>query len=387
MSHFCFKLKNHASNTLNLLENLRSMENFVDVTLACEGQLIKAHKVILSAGSKFFHNLFTTNPCQHPIIVMHNIKYSILKDIIDFMYKGEIYVTHDQLQEVLKTTKTLDVKGLTEIIQDVGSQETYNPLTALSSTPGSLASPCQSPRKKRIYVQNQVSDSASGSNEIVSNVKGVPLLASGEPTVCQTSVSTNISNSNILLPSGVIILPRTTKRLVNSPLKPVSVPLSEISIPELEVDPVPDHDYNAQSFRIVQMSSTSEQSETSSKPSAKSTEPLIHNITSSDLVPGPIIPSNPLTSVVILDQNASDSHFPTCSSPSVKAVHRLMRARISDKNEKIKRIRRRCVGCYKRLRVDQSSAEAQRLARRVTTYCDDCPKKPFYCLNCFFDNH
>ncbi|XP_035204485.1 transcription factor GAGA-like [Stegodyphus dumicola] len=381
MSHFCFKLKNHASSTLNVLENLRSMENFVDVTLACEGQLIKAHKVILSAGSKFFHNLFTTNPCKHPIIVMHNVKYSILKDIIDFMYKGEIYVTYDQLEDVLKTTKTLDVKGLVEIIQDVGFQETHNPFTALSSTTGSMAS-----RQKRICVQNKVSDSASVDNEIVSNVKEVPHLVSGEPTVSQTSASANISNSNTLLPSGVIILPRTTKRLVNSPLKSVSVPLSEISIPELEVDPVPDHDYNGRSFRIVQMNSASEQSEIS-KPSAKSTEPLIHNITSSDLVPVPIIPSNPLTSVVILDQNASDSHFPTCSSPSAKTLHRLMRARISGENEKIKRIRRRCVGCYRRLRVDQSSAEAQRLARRVTTYCDDCPKKPFYCLNCFFDNH
>lgn len=36
---------------------LREQEEFVDVTLACEGQQVAAHKVVLSACSPYFRSL------------------------------------------------------------------------------------------------------------------------------------------------------------------------------------------------------------------------------------------------------------------------------------------------------------------------------------------
>lgn len=36
---------------------LREQEEFVDVTLACEGQQVSAHKVVLSACSPYFRSL------------------------------------------------------------------------------------------------------------------------------------------------------------------------------------------------------------------------------------------------------------------------------------------------------------------------------------------
>lgn len=51
---------------------------FVDVTIAVDGHLLQAHKVILSICSPYFKKMFQINPCQHPIsmysIIVHSNK-------------------------------------------------------------------------------------------------------------------------------------------------------------------------------------------------------------------------------------------------------------------------------------------------------------------------
>lgn len=55
--HFCLRWNNFHSNIATSFEHLRDHEDFVDVTLACEGRSLKAHKVVLSACSPYFRNL------------------------------------------------------------------------------------------------------------------------------------------------------------------------------------------------------------------------------------------------------------------------------------------------------------------------------------------
>ncbi|KAF0294241.1 Protein bric-a-brac 1 [Amphibalanus amphitrite] len=42
--HFCLKWNNYQSNMTAVFDQLRENEAFVDVTLACEGSQLKAHK-------------------------------------------------------------------------------------------------------------------------------------------------------------------------------------------------------------------------------------------------------------------------------------------------------------------------------------------------------
>ena len=60
---------NEWNNIPNLFLDLRTEEDFFDVTLAIdEDNQFPAHKVILSAASPFFRGLLKRNPSQHPSI-------------------------------------------------------------------------------------------------------------------------------------------------------------------------------------------------------------------------------------------------------------------------------------------------------------------------------
>lgn len=55
---FCLRWNNFQANITSQFETLRDDEDFTDVTIACEGQRLQAHKVVLSACSPFFKDLF-----------------------------------------------------------------------------------------------------------------------------------------------------------------------------------------------------------------------------------------------------------------------------------------------------------------------------------------
>nr|CAD7569741.1 unnamed protein product [Timema californicum] len=62
---FCLRWNNFHANITSQFEALRDEEDFVDVTLACDGQRLKAHKVVLSACSPYFKELFKASLEQH----------------------------------------------------------------------------------------------------------------------------------------------------------------------------------------------------------------------------------------------------------------------------------------------------------------------------------
>lgn len=120
---FCLRWNNHQKNMIEVFGNLLANESFVDVTLACDGMMLKAHKMVLSACSTFFQDIFVNNPCKHPVIIMKDVKYSELKAILEFMYKGEVNVSQDQLSTLLKTAEALKVKGLAEVSEQQEHQQ------------------------------------------------------------------------------------------------------------------------------------------------------------------------------------------------------------------------------------------------------------------------
>lgn len=64
---FSLSWNNFHGNLTKGFAGLLGNGEFVDVTIAVEGHLLQAHKVILSICSPYFKKMFQMNPCQHPI--------------------------------------------------------------------------------------------------------------------------------------------------------------------------------------------------------------------------------------------------------------------------------------------------------------------------------
>ncbi|XP_052899051.1 protein bric-a-brac 1-like [Anopheles moucheti] len=108
----------YSSYIAGAFESLRYEEDLVDVTLCCEGRKIRAHKMLLSACSNYFKDVFKENPSQHPIIIFNNVKFTDLHLLIEFMYKGEVNVLQESLPSFLQTANILSIRGLSEPFSD-----------------------------------------------------------------------------------------------------------------------------------------------------------------------------------------------------------------------------------------------------------------------------
>nr|XP_018907201.1 PREDICTED: uncharacterized protein LOC109037149 isoform X1 [Bemisia tabaci]XP_018907202.1 PREDICTED: uncharacterized protein LOC109037149 isoform X1 [Bemisia tabaci] len=124
---FCLRWNNHQSTLISVFDSLLESGTLVDCTLAAEGQYLKAHKVVLSACSPYLELLLSQHYEKHPIVILKDVKFQELKSMMDYMYRGEVNITQDQLATFLKAAESLQIKGLSESsgstddARDVGS--------------------------------------------------------------------------------------------------------------------------------------------------------------------------------------------------------------------------------------------------------------------------
>ncbi|XP_034831693.1 longitudinals lacking protein, isoforms A/B/D/L-like [Maniola hyperantus] len=111
---FCLRWNNHQSTLVSVFDTLLEKGIHVDCTLAAEGQTLKAHKVVLSACSPYFENVLSQQYDKHPIIILKDVKYAELRAMMDYMYRGEVNISQDQLAALLKAAESLQIKGLSD---------------------------------------------------------------------------------------------------------------------------------------------------------------------------------------------------------------------------------------------------------------------------------
>jgi len=123
--HYCVRWKGFHNNIVSALEDLKTDEEFVDVTLSCDGKTLQGHKVILSASSPYFRKILKDNPCRHPVLILNDIPVDILEAIMTYMYHGTVSVHHNKLQVFLKTAEALKIKGIVDCF-DVKPKDSEN---------------------------------------------------------------------------------------------------------------------------------------------------------------------------------------------------------------------------------------------------------------------
>ena len=116
--------------TLNFLGKAQRSGDFTDVTLACgDGELILAHKIILSAGSSFFEAVFKkigNSQSNPPLVFLRGVEKEEMGCLLTFLYTGEVSVLKTKLEKFLGVAKDLGVRGFNpekqEQKQDVAEQ-------------------------------------------------------------------------------------------------------------------------------------------------------------------------------------------------------------------------------------------------------------------------
>lgn len=112
--HYSLRWNNHQHHILRAFDALLQTKSLVDVTLVCAETSIRAHKVVLSACSPFFQNVFAENPCKHPVIVLKDFPGWVVQAVVDFMYRGEISVPQKRLETLIQVGESLQIRGLVE---------------------------------------------------------------------------------------------------------------------------------------------------------------------------------------------------------------------------------------------------------------------------------
>ena len=128
---FCLNWNDFQKNIRLSFQEMRDDLDLADVTLACEDRTqFQAHKFVLSASSPFFKELLQNNKHTHPLIYLKGIKAESLKYVLDFLYRGEVNIYQEDLDDFLALAEELELKGLTgqqqneeEIVQSYHEEE------------------------------------------------------------------------------------------------------------------------------------------------------------------------------------------------------------------------------------------------------------------------
>ncbi|OTF82937.1 BTB/POZ domain containing protein, partial [Euroglyphus maynei] len=104
---------NHQDRMSTAIESMLCDEMLCDVTIICNGQAVKAHRIILAASSTYFKEIFHHIPFGFcPIVFLKNFTNEDLNDILEFVYKGELIVPIERIDSLIDSAKSLGISGL-----------------------------------------------------------------------------------------------------------------------------------------------------------------------------------------------------------------------------------------------------------------------------------
>ena len=120
---FSLKWNDFSSNICKSFSLFRNETYLHDVTLVSDDHnKIPAHKLILSACSDYFRDIFKHNQHSHPLICLDGISSEDLKNIMGYIYNGEIQIYQESLDRFMTIAQRFKLEGLmgdkTEELED-----------------------------------------------------------------------------------------------------------------------------------------------------------------------------------------------------------------------------------------------------------------------------
>ena len=119
-------LKDFQINITEFLAGSQDNTAFSDVTLVSEDKnRIKANKAILSLASPIFSGLLTNTHDSYSVIHLTGVTNDDLKNIVKFLYNGEVRIAKENLSSFISLSEDLQIKGVLEaFVSDSGEPNT-----------------------------------------------------------------------------------------------------------------------------------------------------------------------------------------------------------------------------------------------------------------------
>ncbi|KAK4313636.1 hypothetical protein Pmani_015040 [Petrolisthes manimaculis] len=114
-SQYLLRWNDHLSNYSDVFLSLREEEKFFDCSIACDDGVVGAHRMVLAGCSQYLRDLFVRLDTPHPIIFLVNTPRSLVLLLIEFIYRGEVHIPQNRLEQLVNLGQSLKVKGLTQI--------------------------------------------------------------------------------------------------------------------------------------------------------------------------------------------------------------------------------------------------------------------------------
>ena len=110
---FSLKWNDFHSNVSKSFSLLRNEDYLHDVTLVSEDhKKVSAHKLVLSASSEYFKDIFKNNQHSHPLICLEGVSCEDIQNIMDYIYNGEVQIFQENLDRFLSVAQRLKLEGL-----------------------------------------------------------------------------------------------------------------------------------------------------------------------------------------------------------------------------------------------------------------------------------
>ena len=110
---FCLQWNDFHTNVSNSFGVLRNEDYLQDVTIVTDdNEQIAAHKLVLSACSEYFKNIFKKNKHSHPLLCLEGVSSQDVRNMMDYMYNGELQIFQEDLDRFLSIAKRLKLECL-----------------------------------------------------------------------------------------------------------------------------------------------------------------------------------------------------------------------------------------------------------------------------------
>ncbi|XP_064116012.1 uncharacterized protein LOC135221919 [Macrobrachium nipponense] len=209
-----YLLKKEAHCT-TVLDQLLRDDTFTDVTLTAEGQSLRAHRIVLCLASSYFRQVLSREQNVQSVVLLRDVKFAELRNIIHFIYTGEATVDATDLESFLRTAEMLEITSLSEGQKYISNRGPSQAGAASGFSIGDFErlvgakrpnGEAQSPTRKSQKVSDENSSSRSPSAEPTA-ISSVPLVLMKEdpdnepPSTSRGDRSVNEKSSSDLVTS------------------------------------------------------------------------------------------------------------------------------------------------------------------------------------------